>query len=186
MLLTTKQQGEFHFTKANHVSVLKSLKGIGKNTWTLSDVKPPGTNGGTFLNGAWRTRVLNTIMAGPGASSDVTLAGNQITLMPGSYYISARASALLVNRHKARFRNITDGVTEFHGTSEFSLPGGFGISATSDSLIEGIVTVPKGGPSKVFELQHRCQTSQATFGFGLASGFGISEVYAIVSIIKMD
>lgn len=40
--------------------------------------------------------------------------------------------------------------------------------------------------TKVFEIQHRCESTRANDGFGLATGFGGTEVYTIVAISRIE
>lgn len=132
-----------------------------------------GTNAGTFAAGAWRTRVLNTIV-----HNDIgaALASNQVTLPKGKYRIVASAPALYVEQHKARIYNITDGATLLTGTSENSSVGYSGaVTGQTRSMIFGIVTLTK---STVIELQHRCYLTGPTYGLGRGYNFGEIEVFS--------
>lgn len=141
----------------------------------LEDQKAAGTDGGGFTSGAWRTRTLNTEVFDP--DSIVSLAANQFTLAAGSYYIDAWASAYQCASHKAKLANITDATDALIGSSEFesAVTG----DSPTNSLVKGriVIAVPK-----TFELQHRCGTTKATNGLGIASNFGVVEVYAQVAI----
>ena len=66
-------------------------------------------NGGDFNSGAWRTRTLDTEITD--SDGIVSLSSNQFTLQAGNYFIIAWASALQVNGHQARLRDITNGST---------------------------------------------------------------------------
>jgi len=142
----------------------------------VKDVKTAASFGGTFSNGAWRTRDLNTLT---GATGSVSIATNQITLTAGTYHIEATAPAANVNGHQTRFENITDTVTEIIGSSEYS--GSASNTGTMSRCI-GVVTVAS---TKVYELQHRCQTSAGSFGYGLSANFSISTVYSQIKITKV-
>lgn len=142
----------------------------------LKDVKASGTAGGTFTSGAYQTRTLNDEVDPFGI---VTLSANQFTLQAGTYEIEASALVGLVNGHKLKIRNITDSSDTIIGLSNITsstdgssdvaeLSGTFSISST-----------------KTFELQHRCQTTKATDGFGAAVTFGDSEVFAQVKITRL-
>ena len=148
------------------------------NDWViLKDIKAATTNGGTFTSGAWRTRDLNTTEnSQPWAS----LSTNQFTLQAGTYEIEWSAPALAVDLHKSRLRNITDSTTDLVGSAETA-----SVSGTADtirSVGKGLVTIAS---AKVFEIQHQCQTTGTTNGFGAASGFSESEIYTIVKIKKI-
>lgn len=142
----------------------------------IKDVKTSATSGGSFTSGAYQTRTLNTLS---GDTSFVSLSSNQFTLQPGTYKISASAPGRLVNRHKVKLRNVTDSTDPIIGESMEAVAGD---NATTRSSIEDIISITS---AKTFELQHRCETTAATTGFGLAAGFGDSEVYAVVKIEKV-
>lgn len=141
----------------------------------IRDEKAQNTEGGTFTSGAWRTRTLNTEVVDTG--NHAALASNQITLEAGTYQVRISCPAINVARHQARLQNITDGTTLLVGTSESSAAAS---TVTSRSLIEGRITL---SAQKVLEVQHQCQTTGTTTGFGLASNF-TTEVYTIVELIR--
>lgn len=142
----------------------------------LSDVKAANTAGGTFTSGAWRTRDLNTEDTDTGGYC--TLSSNQFTLAAGDYIIRATAPARGVNRHKAKLVNISDTSDELIGSTELSI----GASGTASvSTIVGLISYTT---SKTFEIQHRCETTRATYGFGSETNFA-DEVYTIVELWKV-
>jgi hypothetical protein len=134
-----------------------------------------GTNGGGFTSGAWQPRVLNTVVKD--SAGLVTLASNTITLPPGSYRARATAPAFKVDRHQLRLQNTTDAVTLLTGTSSNAFA--FGNVGTVAELSGQFVL----SGSKSIQLQHQCQTTEATDGFGVACSFG-TEVYAGIEIWK--
>jgi len=144
----------------------------------VADQKSPGSASGTFTSGAWRTRDLNTFVLN--TIVGCTLTSNQITLPAGSYIFLARCPAYRVNSHKARLQNITDGVTAAVGSSTYASAGH---AVQNDSIV--LSTVEIAAP-KVFELQHRCETTKTTngFGTGYGGGFGIEESYATVLAVR--
>jgi hypothetical protein len=143
-----------------------------------SDTKASGTAGGTFTSAAWRTRVLQTEDFDTGNHGSV--AANQITLAAGTYQVRISAPAATCQAHKARLQNITDGTTTLLGTSEY---GGTGTTNSSRSVIMGQFTI---AGSKVFEVQHYCNSTKATDGFGIATSIAtISEVYTEVELWKI-
>jgi hypothetical protein len=143
----------------------------------VRDEKASGTSGGTFTSGAWQTRTLNTSMTNE--ISGASLSSNQITLPSGTYFINALAVALKVDGHKAKLRNITDSSDTLIGTSEYSGAGGV---VTSSSIINGRFTIAS---QKTFEIQHRCDLTSSTNGFGQAQAFSVVEVFADVRIWKV-
>ena len=105
------------------------------------------------------------------------VAGNQVTLAPGTYVVRVSAPVFDVNRHQTRLQNITDGVTTLVGTSEYADAGGNGANR---SFIVGQFTI---AASKVFEVQHRCSATKAATGFGVAANFTV-EIYTIFEAWK--
>lgn len=133
------------------------------------------TEGGTFTSGSYVKRTLNTTLTNE--ITGASIASSVITLPSGTYYIEARAPASIVNRHKARWRNTADAATTLVGTSEKS-----GSDGATVSYISGRFVI---AAEKTFELQHRCQTTRATDGLGVASNLGEVEVYSDVRIWKV-
>jgi hypothetical protein len=141
------------------------------------DQKAQNTSGGTFTSGSWQTRVINTEVSDVGGHG--TLASNQITLAAGTYIIRASAPAFATNRHQARLQNVTDATTVLVGTSEHTDTQGDGNQ--SRSWVQGRFTI---GASKALEIQHQCQGTRPTFGFGVESNF-TTEVYTVVELWKV-
>ena len=139
----------------------------------VSDVKAANTAGGGFTSGAWRTRDINTEDSDGG--SHCAIAANQITLQPGTYVCNMSAPALLVDQHKIRLQNITDGVTELLGTSEYADSTGLAVDQTRSLLFGRFILAA----AKVLEVQHRCVTTRAGNGFGVAANLGVNEVYTV-------
>ena len=137
-------------------------------------------NGGTFTQGAWRTRILDTEITDE--DNIVSLSSNQFTLGAGNYFIIAWASALDVDGHQARLRDITNGATRAHGSSEYTSNSNY---VTTKSWIFTRITPSS---STAYELQHRCQ-STASNGFGNGSGDqwtqeSNGDTYCMVIILK--
>ncbi|WP_432473346.1 hypothetical protein [Amphritea sp. HPY] len=140
----------------------------------VRDEKAGGTDAGTFTSGAWRTRTLNTVATNTIAGA--SLSANQITLPPGTYWIHVRVPAAKCDFHKAKLRNITDGTDLLIGSSADTATT---VGEQSDSVIQGQVVL---AATKTIELQHRCATTNSGDGFGVASGFGVVEVYAEINV----
>lgn len=154
--------------------------GTTAHTWTkrtsldyicIRDEKASGTGGGGFTSGAWQTRTLNTETADTGGHA--SLAFNQITLAPGTYRVRASAPARHVDHHQAKLRNVTAGSDALIGTSEYSRGSDW---FQTCSVIAGRITI---AASTVFEIQHRCQTTDGSNGMGDPAGFGVVEVYTV-------
>jgi hypothetical protein len=136
------------------------------------------THGGTFTSGAWRTRVINTEVSDAGGHCSI--GSNQITLAAGTYECRISAPALAVESHKARLYNISDSADELIGQSQYTSSL---TNAQNESVIVGRFTITA---SKIFEVQHRCQTTKATVGFGVAANLDSKiEIYTIAEFRKV-
>ena len=145
----------------------------------IKDVKSSGTSGGTFTSGAWRTRDLNTL---EGDTEFVSLSANQIILAPGKYEIEASVSAYRVNLHKAKIRNITDSTDDIIGSNKYST----NVPADSDLSHSEVIGTINITSSKTFEIQHRSSATRSNDGFGVASSFGVDEIYTTIKIKKVS
>lgn len=143
----------------------------------LQDKKALGVSGGTFTDGAWRTRDLNDAPQSIGGGVGLTLASNQFTLLAGFYIIRGSAPGFYVAAHQTRIQNITDAVTAILGTSEYMASG----NTQSRSHFHGIIGI---GATKTFEVQHRCSATRAPNGFGAEGSFG-DEIYTILEILRL-
>lgn len=143
----------------------------------VRDQKTAGTDGGGFTSGAWQKRDLNTEHSDEGGHA--SLASSQITLAAGTYLAEITCPAIAVNAHQARLYNTTDAATTLVGTSSYC---GNGSTQATTSTITGRFTI---AASKVFEVQHRCETTKATNGYGDANNFGEVEVYSVARFWKV-
>lgn len=144
----------------------------------IKDVKPSGTQGGTFTQGSYLQRVLNTL-ENPSGYTWVSLSSNQFTLQAGTYDFLINAPCESVGAAKARLQNISDASTAILGASTQS---GSGTSNNPYCIVEGRVTIAS---AKTFEVQHRCSQTSTGDGFGDACAFGDDEVYTMVRIQKV-
>ena len=144
----------------------------------ICDQKANDVDGGTFTNGAWRTRDLNTEIADP--DGIVSISSNQFTLQAGTYFIEARAPAYAVDQHQARLYNATDSSVVQLGTSAYARNAS-GDRGSTDSQVFARVTITA---EKAFEIQHRSGTTFSSQGFGVAVNFGGNEIYTTVKIFK--
>lgn len=142
------------------------------------DQKAANTSGGTTTAGTYLQRNLNTIISN--TISGATSSSNQFTLPAGNYNIKWWAPAYNCARHKSKLRNVTDSVDVAHGSSEYAL-------GTADVQTSSFGSVDVSlGSAKVFEIQHRVQNAQTNDGFGVASNFGVPEVYTVVEVTSLD
>jgi hypothetical protein len=141
----------------------------------VEDQKTSGTSGGTFTSGAWRTRDLNIEVED--THSIASLASNQITLPAGTYSVRFSSTAAACDRHQSRIQDITGAATLVLGLNSYAGFTGLQMSTTQGA---GRFTL---SATSAIELQHRCQTTRATDGFGYAMSWGI-EVFSIVEIRK--
>lgn len=152
--------------------------GLARPYILLQDRKSQGTDGGTFTSGAVRTRTLNTVSIDTSALLvSLNTSTSQFTLPGGKWRYHITAPAHGVDKHQARLQNITDSVTVDVSQSMVS-------NATNPSTtvaeFSGIFRIP--GP-KTFEVQHQCQTTGTTTGFGAAANFFTAgEVYTSVEL----
>jgi len=143
----------------------------------ICDEKAYNVDGGTFSNGAWRTRDLNTEIIDP--DGIVSISSNQFTLGAGNYLIEWSAPGYHVNRHFARLQNITSSTTDGLSTVMYS-----NSTNTVMNRCQGYARVTLTG-STAYEIQHRCQTSQTGNGYGLDTDVsGANSRYTVVKIYK--
>lgn len=150
---------------------------IGMDYILVRDEKPAGTSGGTMTAGAWHIRDINTEVSDLGGHCSI--ASNQITLAAGTYECRIIVPGYQISRHKAILYNVTDSLTQLVGSNHFA---GSGIAAGNDVNIIGRFTI---SASKIFEIRHRCEATQATYGFGVEGNFGEIEIYTIAEFWKV-
>ena len=136
-------------------------------------------DGGTFTSGDWRTRDLNTEVVD--ADGIVSISSNQFTLQAGSYLIKAVTPAYESAFHQNRLYNITDSSVVDTGSSAYTKVSSY---VQTNSILISRFTIAS---AKVFEVQHRCETTKASQGFGVRSSAGFTtaaDIYTIVEIYK--
>lgn len=157
--------------------VFREIPGPTPGIFHVRDEKPGGTNGGTFTQGAWRTRNLNTVATN--TISGASLSADQFTLPEGTYEIFSSAPARSVNNHQTRLYNITDSETVVVGTKERTDQGNVIVTR---SFLTGVFTI---SAQKTFEFQHYAQRTQGNTGFGTSENFGVNEVFTDVYIRRI-
>lgn len=142
----------------------------------VQDQKAQNTAGGTFTSGAWQTRDLNTVTTN--TISGASLSSNQITLPSGTYYARWSAPGQAVNSHQSRFVSTPTATIISTGTAEVANGSVFMTTRSIGSISFSITG------SQAFELQHRCETTNAGDGYGIAANF-TTEVYSTIEIWKL-
>ena len=142
----------------------------------VRDEKASGTQGGTFTSGAWQTRTLNTVKTNE--ISGASLATNQVTLPAGTYEVDGSTPCYNGQQHQARLYDVTAAAALLLGSSAHADAAN---NVMNYSLIRGRFTL---AVQSEVRLEHRCTSTLATTGFGLATSFG-TEVYADLMIRKV-
>jgi hypothetical protein len=157
----------------------RTLSSVARENYILlRDKKAHGTNGGTFTQEGWRTRDLNDEVVDTGGHASIS--SNQIILAAGTYRFRISAPALRVGRHTARLFNITSNAAIIQGTTEYSNDNAY--ASTTPSIISGRVTL---NVTTTLEVQHYCDVTWATLGFGAASETGTNEeIYTVAEFWK--
>ena len=157
--------------------VIDALLPASSQVMVLNDTKATTVAGGTFTNGAWQDRVLNTeqYMGISGAS----LAANVITLPTGTYKVKAICPAYWVHSHQARLYNVTDATVAVLGTSASTSTN---TTPVTSSFVKGVFTI---AAEKTFKIQHRCENTKGTDGFGISNDFGLDEIYTVAKFTKI-
>ncbi len=153
----------------------------------IADVKASNGDGGSFTQGAWRTRDLNTELSDE--DSLVSISNNQFTLVAGTYLIVFSAPAHNANSHQTRLYNISTSANVQYGQASYS-----GSSASMTTYSRGVARLTIAS-STVFEIQHRCASTTNTYGAGVGSSgnmdWGSSNstdgaIYCVVEIYKEE
>ena len=150
---------------------------FGKELLHVRDEKTSGTQGGTFTSGSFVTRTLNTSVTNE--ISGASLSSNQITLPSGTYFVIADAPAYSCDTHRLKLRNITDSSDTLLGNLQRIADA---VDGLTTAMLSGRFTI---SAQKTFELQHRCNTTENTYGLGIASGYSLTEIYANIMIWKV-
>jgi len=146
----------------------------------VKDVKASGTQGGTSST----TPVKRDLTETQGVCDYLTLASSTMTLQPGTYKISWSAPAYKSNRHQSALKDATAGTYIQMGSSEFTSDSSDDTSTSSVGT--QVVTITAENDYEIF---HEVRESQATTGWGVASGGDLSmtteEIYTQVEVEKL-
>jgi|TARA_Y100000034_G_C6822951_1_gene370825 hypothetical protein len=143
----------------------------------ICDQKSDTTDGGGTTSGSFQTRDLNTEISDP--DGIVSISSNQFTLGAGTYHIYFQAPNFRGNAHKAMLFDVTGAANLGFSTNGHSGSGDSVANIVSGSFVHSPAS------SNTYEIQHRCETTQATYGFGVACGFSVVETYTLVIISKL-
>ena len=143
----------------------------------IADQKATNATGGSSSTGSFNTRDLNTELADP--DGIVSISSNQFTLQAGSYLIKASAPAFKAQRHQIILQNITDSSVSIVGSCEYNDNSA---QVQTRRFLTGRVTI---SAAKVFEIRHRIDNAESTFGLGVECNFDtLASIYTIVEIFK--
>lgn len=136
-----------------------------------------GTNGGSAVSGSWATHSLDSLSGHGGWAS---LSTNQITLLAGTYHIYGYAQGCKTDGHKTRIYDVTNTATLIVGETTTLDSTAFNCAPSN---FGGVVTL---SDTTTIRLEQRVETTQATTGYGRAASFGENEVYAMMTIVKLN
>ena len=144
----------------------------------IADQKAHDVHGGTFTQGAWRTRDLNTEISD--VDGIVSISSNQFTLQAGTYTIEYQSVFMETNGTATRLYNITDSSIVSIGMILY-----VSASDSTGGTPPGMAVVTISG-AKVFEIQSSCNTSQVNYGYGHSASLGSDSptIYTLVKILK--
>ena len=158
-------------------SAFAALKGGMGVLFVGADEKSQNTDGGTFTQGAWQKRTINTEKTN--SLSDCTLSNSVMYLGTGSYFAQWHTPAYRVGLHQSRLRDTTSGATLSIG------------QAAKSNTSNGDTTFSLGWckftllSTSAIELQHYCETTNADDGFGYAANIG-TEVYSQIALVEIS
>jgi hypothetical protein len=133
---------------------------------TFRDDKTQNTAGGGFTAGAWQQRTINVFKSGTEFGS---LAANIITLLPGTYRCKVDGVHHIVQNNQLRLFDNTTSLEVFSGLQVDDNGGTGGINTMYEEFT--IATTVHA-----IQVEHRCNTSRPTDGFGDAGNFNV-ETY---------
>jgi hypothetical protein len=165
---------------ANTVLTASQLNGVLDNFQDVAifrEEQSSGTTGGTFTSGSYTKRTLNTTVVNN--ITGCSIASSVITLPAGTFAVTAFAPAAEVSRNKLRLQNTTASTTLQIGNNQQS-------NTTDGYNMATVNTVFTLASASTIELQHRCTSTIAGYGLGLACSYGDVEVYASIIITRIQ
>lgn len=136
----------------------------------FNESQASGTQGGSSVASTWTKRTLNTTVTNQ--ISGCSISSSVITLPAGTYSILAFAPFVFCNNVKLRLRNTTAGTTTLNGNANYAGSGAI-------NTLQGIFTI---SASANFELQYFGIAAQATYGLGITTSSGDTEIYSSIAI----
>jgi hypothetical protein len=161
--------------------------GTTATVWSLQNVSGAWSTGdwagylwlGDDATGAFTVAETLHVGAEPNVATVVADAtNNQIRLKTGYvYWLKAVTEAYAVIRNKASIQDVTNATTLAVGHSCYARDTSFNGAPAS-------VWMPEITPVTdiTIELQHQCENTKTGNGFGVASSFGVDEVYSSVEL----
>lgn len=154
----------------------------------LNELANANTPAGGFTAGAWQLRPALLTEEVDSDNLCSVASGLTFTLQIGTYDIHAIAPAFMVGRHRIRLWNETlSGVQNnvrgepMYGSSAYSEAGSHQNHTVSHLIgrftLTGISTM---------RIEHRCETTKATNGYGLQTNFTGKETYMQIQLWKVD
>ena len=140
----------------------------------FNETQAANTEGGTSTSGSFIKRTLNTTVVNTIPSC--TLTSSVISLPVGTYDVIAFAPVFNANNHKAKLRNTTASTDALIGQS------GYASGSVAAGIVQGrfVLTATSN-----LELQQRVTSTSSSNGYGVASNYGVDEVYSIIQITKV-
>jgi len=143
----------------------------------LLDKKAQNVGGGTFTTGARRTRALNDEVD----PSDIcTLTDDEFVLTEGTYLVLFSVPCHRVGKNQSWLRNVTAAEDLIIGSSERAFNDTEAVPVRSHGV--GIIDV---AAAQTLRIEHRCELSFSTTGFGYPANLD-NEIYSQVVIIGIE
>jgi hypothetical protein len=165
------------FSTTEEIDTITSILPIAieTNYIHMSESRTIGSNGGSFLQGIWTTRIFNTLDTDIPHCITLNPITFTFTINPGVYSLSASCPAFNVHNHQIRLYNHTTSNTEKYGSNSYSN------DSKTTSTLDCIFTV--SAPTE-FSIHHKSSKTQIGNGLGMASGFS-TEMYSCIDIKKI-
>lgn len=141
---------------------------------SFAEYQASGTAGGSSTSGSFIKRTLNTTLTN--SITGCTLTSSVIALPAGTYTIDAVSQMNNPNASQIKLRNTTDSSDTIFGVNNYITSG------STTNMLTGTFTI---AGTKNFEIQYRVESSKATDGLGVNAGFGTSNCYTMVKIVKV-
>ena len=156
------------------LDLVPAAGGLYESIAIISDDQTHLVHGQSITLGGWRTRDLNTEVSD--ADGIVSISSNQFTLDAGTYTIEWFAMGYYIGTHLTRLYNFTDSSVTGWGSQPTSYS-----STASDSSGMTVTTI---AGTKVFELQHRSDTTQVLGGGIAQAHVGNTNRWVTIKILK--